>query len=82
MYDFGGEGVTATLEELEEAQVLALGIGRTFAEARRPRIVTTASGIRVGFLGYTTCFNVIDESLAGTAALPDQGRIKEDISRL
>lgn len=80
--DFGEEGVQATLDELQQAGVQSIGIGRTFAEARTPRFLTTASGLRVGFLAYTTCFNAIDESLPFTAAAPDLNVVRADVAAL
>ena len=49
LYDFGSEGVQATLSAFEKA--LTLGAGLTFAEANRLR-VTEAGPVRVGWLSF------------------------------
>jgi poly-gamma-glutamate synthesis protein (capsule biosynthesis protein) len=57
--DQGYAGVKRTLDELDAAGLKHTGSARTAAEAGRPLIVTTASGVRVAQLAYSFDFNGI-----------------------
>lgn len=49
--DFGTEGILETIHFLDSARIRHVGVGRNFAEARKP-VILTINGIRIGFLGY------------------------------
>ena len=49
--DFGEEGILETIRQLDSAGIQHIGIGRNFAEARRP-VILNVNGIQIGFLGY------------------------------
>ncbi len=51
--DHGRAGLSQTLATLGELGVPAVGGGATWDQARRPRIVETDRGVRIGFLGLT-----------------------------
>ncbi len=55
--DQGYPGLKRTLDELDAAGLKHTGSARSQAEASRPLIVTTASGVRVGQLAYSFNFN-------------------------
>ncbi|MDT4945223.1 MAG: hypothetical protein QOH14_1956 [Pseudonocardiales bacterium] len=57
--DQGYAGVERTLDELDAAGLKHTGSARSAAEAGRPLIVTTASGVRVAQLAYSFDFNGI-----------------------
>jgi poly-gamma-glutamate synthesis protein (capsule biosynthesis protein) len=82
IYDFGAEGVEATTTELRAAGLPFVGIGRTTDEAAAPAVVTTRTGVPVGFLGYTTAVNALDPRHAYVACYPGPARVAEDIRRL
>lgn len=79
IYDFGAEGVEATLRELEAAQVPHFGIGRTADEAARAVVVTLSSGVRVAFLGYTTSQNTLNPRHTYVACFPHRERVVRDV---
>jgi poly-gamma-glutamate synthesis protein (capsule biosynthesis protein) len=56
-FDQGPRGVRETLERLEAERLVAIGTGRTRAEAEQVRLVTVR-GLRVAFLGFTDIFNI------------------------
>lgn len=82
IYDFGAEGVEATINELRSADLPFFGMGCTPEEAAQPAIVTTPNGQRVGFLGYTTAQNALDHSHTYVACPPDVDRIRADVAAL
>ena len=47
--DYGTDGLTATLDELDHRGLVYAGAGRTLREARKPRYLETAGG-RVAFI--------------------------------
>ncbi len=55
--DRGADGIIRTLDAMDAAGLAHTGSARTEAEASRPLIVTTDSGVRVGHLAYTFGFN-------------------------
>lgn len=56
-YDQGRAGLEETLERLRSEGLVAVGAGRTRAEAEAPEIVA-ARGLKVAFLAFTALFNV------------------------
>ncbi|MCA8926374.1 MAG: CapA family protein [Planctomycetes bacterium] len=52
-YDWEGSGVIATLGALDSAGIPHFGVGTSEAEAGAA-LTTTAGGLKIGFLGYTT----------------------------
>ncbi len=82
IYDFGPEGVEATINELNEAKLPYIGIARDADQAAQPVIVTARTGARVGFLGYTTAHNVLRSSNEYVACFPDPQRVAEDVRKL
>lgn len=79
IYDFGEEGVKATLDEMRSADLLNFGIGFTPEEASAPIYHSTASGIRVAFIGYTTAAPAVDKKHKYVACFPDIKRVKAHI---
>lgn len=57
--DAGPGGVTRTLAAMDAAGLAHTGSARSKAEAAKPLIITTDSGVRVGQLAYTFGFNGI-----------------------
>jgi poly-gamma-glutamate synthesis protein (capsule biosynthesis protein) len=55
--DQGYSGLKRTLDELDAAGLRHTGSARTAAEAARPLILTTSTGVRVGQLAYSFNFN-------------------------
>jgi poly-gamma-glutamate synthesis protein (capsule biosynthesis protein) len=55
--DQGYAGLERTLDELDAAGLRHTGSARSAAEAARPLIITTSSGVRVGQLAYSFNFN-------------------------
>jgi len=55
--DQGYTGLHRTLDDLDAAGLRHTGSARSAAEAARPLIITTASGVRVGQLAYSFNFN-------------------------
>jgi len=49
--DFGAEGISETIQQLDSAGIRHVGIGRNLAEARKP-VILSVNGVRIGFLGY------------------------------
>lgn len=56
-FDQGARGVAETLERLQEARLLAVGAGRSQAEAEATRVVE-ANGVKVAFLAFTDLLNL------------------------
>jgi poly-gamma-glutamate synthesis protein (capsule biosynthesis protein) len=82
VYDFGVEGVDSTLRELNEAGLPYLGIGRSPEEASRPVIVQCQSGVRAGFLGYTTANNALDRRHTYVACFPHPEQVARAVRLL
>jgi poly-gamma-glutamate capsule biosynthesis protein CapA/YwtB (metallophosphatase superfamily) len=82
IYDFGAEGVETTIRELDEAGLPYIGIGRNADEAARPVIVESPTGLRFGFLGYTTASTALDSKHAYVACFPDLKRVADDVANL
>lgn len=79
--DYGKPALAETLEHLRQAGVVAVGAGRTLAEARALRIVKVR-GVRVGFLAYLGLFPSIlplraDEPAIDMADLP---RLRHEVA--
>ncbi len=51
-WDFGGDGLVATLGEVRRASLMSVGAGRSAADAYAPAIVEV-DGVRVAFLGFS-----------------------------
>lgn len=81
IYDYGEEGVQATVNELYQAKILPLGMGRSEQEAANPAIVNR-EGFRVAFLGYTTCHNILNRAHTLVACSADLDRMAKDVERL
>ena len=82
IYDFGTEGVEATIAELEGAGLPHVGIGRDADHAARPVVVTSRNGVKVGFLAYTTAHNALREQNEYVACFPEPQRVARDVERL
>jgi poly-gamma-glutamate synthesis protein (capsule biosynthesis protein) len=82
MYDFGAEGVECTLRDLADEGPPCVGVGRTAHEARRPVIVATTQGPRVGVLGYATAHMAVDASHTYVACFPEPEIVREDVRAL
>lgn len=80
--DFGAEGLTGTLSNLDRASILHTGAGAALDEARREALVTV-KGKRVAFLAYSLTYPA--EFYAGVghpgAAQGVAGRVRDDIVR-
>ena len=64
--DYGDIALEDTLDLLSEAGIVAVGAGRTFQEAHRPRIVES-NGLRLAFLAYN---QIYPRSFAATQTSP------------
>jgi poly-gamma-glutamate synthesis protein (capsule biosynthesis protein) len=64
-YDYGAEGVLATIAALDTAKVVHAGIGRTLSDARRPGILVTPRGT-VAMIAATSTVQI------GAAAQPSR----------
>lgn len=82
IYDFGVEGVEATMSEMADAGLLHVGIGRDADQAARPVVVTSRNGVKVGFLAYTTAHNSLREQNTYVACFPKPQRVASDVARL
>jgi poly-gamma-glutamate synthesis protein (capsule biosynthesis protein) len=82
IYDFGVEGVETTIRELDEAELPYIGIGRNADEAARPVILESPTGMRLGFLGYTTANTALDPKHAYVACFPHPSRVSNDVRNL
>jgi poly-gamma-glutamate capsule biosynthesis protein CapA/YwtB (metallophosphatase superfamily) len=82
IYDFGAEGVEATLRDLADGGPAAVGVGRTEAEARRPVVIAASSGERIGFLAYATAHMAVDTSHAYVASFPHIRTVTSDVTAL
>ncbi len=82
IYDFGAEGVEATIAEITDAGLPYVGIGRDADQAARPVIVTSRNGVKVGFLAYTTAHNALREQNEYVACFPKPQRVARDVERL
>jgi len=82
IYDFGPDGVEQTIVELDHAGVAHVGVGSTPSDARRPASLTTRSGFRIAFLGYTTAWTALDPSHAYVAVAPHPKTVEEDVTKL
>ncbi len=82
IYDFGSEGVEATLNEMFQARLPYFGIGRNAEEAAKPAIVTSRTGVKFGFIGYTTANNALDPKHKYVACFPSINKISADIAAL
>jgi poly-gamma-glutamate synthesis protein (capsule biosynthesis protein) len=51
-WDFGADGLAATLGEVRRASMVSVGAGRTAADAYAPAVVDV-DGVRVAFLGFS-----------------------------
>ncbi len=80
--DFGGEGLTDTLQALDNAKLLHTGAGASLAQARQEAVVTVR-GKRVAFLAYSLTYP--EEFYAGVgrpgAAQGNITWVSEDIVR-
>ncbi|MFQ5880117.1 MAG: CapA family protein [Dehalococcoidia bacterium] len=59
--DYGGQGLLATIDALDEAGIDHVGAGADGGDAYRP-LVVTVRGLRIAFLAYV---NVPDDSVSG-----------------
>ncbi len=78
VYDYGAEGVAATIRSLGKAGVGYVGIGRQLPEARRPLIVDV-NGYRVGFLAYCSASTVTRKSNEYVVAPIESRLIERDV---
>jgi poly-gamma-glutamate synthesis protein (capsule biosynthesis protein) len=80
MMDCGPRGLDRTLEACAQSGLLAVGAGRTLAEARRP-VRLEAGGRRVVILAYAQATDdAAGEGTPGVAPL-DEAMILEDVAR-
>lgn len=79
--DYGREGVLETIDHLERAGILVVGIGRTLSEARAPQILSV-KGKRIGFLGYFGKGEYAATDTSAGFAPRIQRMIVEDVRRL
>jgi len=82
IYDFGAEGVACTLDELDNAALAHIGIGRDIDAATAPAVVTARNGTVFGFLGYTTMHNALDSTHEYVACFPAVDRVRRDVAKL
>ena len=78
IYDYGSEAVEDTLKLLKEKGIHAVGVGRSFEEARKPVIIST-HGFRIAFLAYTSAYNAVDPGHEYVAAPINLRWIKDDV---
>ena len=69
--DYGTDGLTATLDELDHRGLVYAGAGRTLREARKPRYLETAGG-RVAFIAAGSSNARL--ALAADPGIEDAGR--------
>ncbi len=80
--DYGPEAVMDTVSALTAAGIRAIGVGRSYEEARRPAVLER-DGCRIGVLNYTSMRNVTKPDSAIVAApLSRRDFIDEDIREL
>ena len=77
----GDQGLEVTLNELDQANIVSFGAGRTASEAARVRIVDV-KGVKIAYLGYATAdYTIAQDRRSGiNEALRD--RIRQDITGL
>jgi poly-gamma-glutamate synthesis protein (capsule biosynthesis protein) len=80
--DFGDEGILTTINELNIFGLKYIGIGRNADEALRPVIVSCQNGMTLGFIGYATSQNAVDNDYSYKACFPDLNRVAKDIAAL
>jgi len=51
IFDYGREGIVETMSALDSAGIMRVGIGKTIAEARTPKIISI-KGKKIALLGY------------------------------
>jgi len=78
IYDFGGEAVEDTLAVLREKGIFAIGVGRSFEEARSPAVFIS-DNVKLAFLAYTLAHNAIDPKHEYVAAPINLEWIRRDI---
>lgn len=79
IYDFGDEGVETTLEEMRQAKLVHFGIGRSAEEASKPAIVSSKTGMKVAFIGYTTAAPALDRKHGYVACFPDTALVTDQV---
>ncbi len=72
-FDQGPKSLVETLEHLERVNLVALGAGRTQAEALAPKVMTV-KGFKVALLAYTDLFNA---NLNGRPDAPHVAKLEE-----
>lgn len=72
--DFGNTGLLETIKTLQAAHIAYTGAGKNIAEAIKPAIIKTKSGLKIGILGYTDN----EETWAAKAKQPGINYIKID----
>jgi len=82
IHDYGPEAVEDTINTLHELGISGIGIGRNSEEARRGTIVSNSSGIRIGFLAYTSFSNATKKGQKWVVAYLNAKNITEDITRM
>lgn len=80
IYDYGREAIEDTLKLLKERNIHAIGIGRSFEEAREPVIVSTED-MKLAFLAYTSAYNATDPKHEYVAPPINLRWIKDDIRK-
>ncbi|RLA92897.1 MAG: hypothetical protein DRG83_21785, partial [Deltaproteobacteria bacterium] len=81
IYDYGPEAVYDTLKYLRDNGIAAVGVGRSFEEAREPAVIYI-SGVKIAFLAYTSAYNVVDSKHEYVAAPINLEWIRQDIQRV
>jgi poly-gamma-glutamate synthesis protein (capsule biosynthesis protein) len=82
MHDYGAEAIEDTIAVLADQGIAGIGIGRTPSEARKGVIITTPSGIRVGFLAYTSDTRATNRRNRWVAAHLNVRDATEDLARM
>ncbi|MDE3076531.1 MAG: CapA family protein [Chloroflexota bacterium] len=59
---FGASAIIESLQTLDRNGIPHTGSGASIAEARRPAILTTRNGTRLGLLGYTCVYYPLDHA--------------------
>lgn len=80
IYDYGGEAIEDTLRLLEKQGIYSVGVGGSYAEARRPVIISVKER-KIAFLSYTSAYNATDQRQEYVASPINLKWIKEDIAQ-
>lgn len=82
IYDYGARAVEDTIYMLKGSGIEPVGLANSPEGTAQPVVVLADSGIRIGFLAYTSAYNAIDPRNEYTAAPIDLPMIESDVRRM